>query len=193
MSPMGKCRLWVNVSWLWSRSSWSSSQLFNFSLGQYVIGQVLTWSTYYMVNLVHQKIDFAHNIIYNWISHQRAQQGPQTKAELHISTIVWPPHHFSKIDSAQNIFCTWIYPTSGPDRAHRQRHNCIYPFMFGLQISFWKLTLHTTSSTIIGYIPPLGPTGPTDISFKTFTHAGNVLFTLCLWALSGPEVGYIQL
>ena len=67
MSPMGKCRLWVNVSWMWSRSSWSSSQLFNFSLGQYVIGQVLTWSTYYMVNLVHQKIDFAHNIIYNWI------------------------------------------------------------------------------------------------------------------------------
>ena len=192
---MGKCRLWVNVSWMWSRSSWSSSQLFNFSLGQYVNGQVLTWSTYYMVNLVHQKIDFAHNIIYNW-----------------------------------------IYPTTRPDRAHRQKQNCIYPrlfglqiifrkltlhktssvleyipppgptgptdkgttaymiypIMFGLQIIFWKLTLHTTLS-IIGYIPPPGPTGPTDMSFKTFTHDGYALFTLCLWALSGPEVGYIQL
>ena len=125
---MGKCRLWVNVSWLWSRSSWSSSQLFNFSLGQYVIGQVLTWSTYYMVNLVHQKIDFAHNIIYNW-----------------------------------------IYPTTRPDRAHRQKQNCIYPRLFGLQIIFQKLTLHKTSS-IIGYIPPLGPSGPTDKSRTAYIH-----------------------
>ena len=55
------------------------------------------------------------------------------------------------------------------DRAHRQRHNCIYPFMFGLQISFWKLTLHTTSY-IIGYIPPPGPTGPTDIGKTAYIY-----------------------
>ena len=138
MSPMGKCRLWVNVSWLWSRSSWSSSQLFNFSLGQYVIGQVLTWSTYYMVNLVHQKIDFAHNIIYNW-----------------------------------------IYPTTGPDRAHRQKQNCIYPRLFGLQIIFRKLTLHKTSS-VLEYIPPPGPTGPTDKGTTAYIH-------LCLASKSVSE------
>ena len=172
---MGKCLLWVNVSWLWSKSSWSSSQLFNFSLSQYVIGQVLTWSTYNMVNLIHQKIDFAHNIIYNWIypttdksrtayihnclasksffenwlctihllylniSHLRARQGPQTKAQLHISIYVWPPNQFLKIDLAHNILYNWIY------RAHRHKLQNIYPW--------WMCTVYFMS------VGPVGPGG----------------------------------
>ena len=178
---MGKCLLWVNVSWLWSKSSWSSSQLFNFSLSQNVIGQVLTWSTYNMVNLIHQKIDFAHNIIYNWIypttdksrtayihnclasksffenwlctkhllylniSHLRARQGPQTKAQLHISIYVWPPNQFLKIDFAHNIIYNRIYPTSGPDRAHRHKLQNIYPW--------WMCTVYFMS------VGPVGPGG----------------------------------
>merc|ERR1712047_149725 len=78
------------------------------------------------------------HLLYLNISHLWARQGPQTKAQLHISIYVWPPNQFLKIDFAHNIInYNWIYP-------------------------------------------PPGPTGPTDISFKTFTHAGNVLFTLCL-------------
>ena len=86
-----------------------------------------------------------------------------------MSTIVWPPNQFLKIDFAHNIIYNWIYPTSGPDRAHRHRQNCIYLRLFVLQIIFQKLTLHKTSS-IIGYIPPLGPSGPTDKSRTVYIH-----------------------
>ena len=70
-------------------------------------------------------------------------------------------------------------PTTGPDRAHRQKQNCIYPRLFGLQIIVRKLTLHKTPS-VLEYIPPPGPTGPTDIGTTACIH-------LCLASKSVSE------
>ena len=44
-----------------------------------------------------------------------------------------------EITLSHNIRYNWIYPTSGPDRAHRHNQNCIYPRLFGLQIFFLKI------------------------------------------------------
>ena len=73
-------------------------------------------------------------------------QGPQTKAQLHISIYVWPPNQFLKIDFAHNIInYNWIYPPSGPDRAHRHKLQNIYPC--------WKCTVYFMS------VGPVGPGG----------------------------------
>ena len=49
----------------------------------------------------------------------------QTK--LHISMIVWLQIRFLKIYFAHNILYNWMYPTFGPDRAHRYKLNSTYP------------------------------------------------------------------
>ena len=107
---------------------------------------------------------------------------------------------FKQIYLTQTVLNNWIYPTLGPDRAHRHKQNCIYPQLFGFKPVLRTYALHTTSP-IIEYIPPpLGLTGPTDrktkllistivwlqISFLLIYFAHNILYN-CLYSISVPD------
>ena len=107
---------------------------------------------------------------------------------------------FKQIYLTQTVLSNWIYPTPGPDRAHRHKQNCIYPQLFGFKPVLRTYALHTTSS-IIEYIPPpLGLTGPTDrktklhistivllqISFLLIYFAHNILYNW-IYPTSGPN------
>ena len=107
---------------------------------------------------------------------------------------------FKQIYLTQTVLSNWIYPTPGPDRAHRHKQNCIYPQLFGFKPVLRTYALHTTSS-IIEYIPPpLGLTGPTDrktklhistivwlqISFLLIYFAHNILYNW-IYPTSGPD------
>ena len=107
---------------------------------------------------------------------------------------------FKQIYLTQTVLNNWIYPTPGPDRAHRHKQNCIYPQLFGFKPVLRTYAWHTTSS-IIEYIPPpLGPTGPRDrktklhistivwlqISFLLIYFAHNILYNW-IYPTSGPD------
>ena len=113
------------------------------------------------------------------------------KTKLHISTIVWLQISFLLIYFAHNILYNWIYPTSGPDRAHRHKVNSTFPA--------WVNVLKLMS------VGPVGPGGGIypiiddvvcKVNFQKLIWRPNIngymQLCLCLWALSGPEVGYIQ-
>ena len=74
--------------------------------GQEVLGQVPSCSTSHLVNM--SLVKFSLGQILTWST----------------SYLVNLVHQ--KIDFAHNIIYNWIYPTTGPDRAHRQKQNCIY-------------------------------------------------------------------
>ena len=48
--------------------------------------------------------------------------------------------HVNWLVGHNNLY-NWIYPTSGPDRAHRHKQNCIYPQLFGSKSVLLKIYL----------------------------------------------------
>merc|ERR1712004_567223 len=136
------------------------------------------------------------HLLYLNISHLWARQGPQTKAQLHISIYVWPPNQFLKIDFAHNI----LYM----DNSWCPYRGCC------VQSQFSETDLEAKHKWIYAIVPlTVGPVGPGGgiysstedvlcrVNFRKMiwrpNNRGYMQFCFCLWALSGLVVGYIQL
>ena len=81
------------------------------------------------------------------------------KTKLHISTIVWLQISFLLIYFAHNILYNWIYPTSGPDRAHRHKLN-VHIHHVWLPSQFQANTLDTNCPQQLNISHPQARQGP---------------------------------